>query len=63
MRETTFSYFIKVPKIKNSVIKIAWRDYKIIFSRPLFTIIFRPKMVFLDTDSFLRVKPMYESVK
>ena len=29
----------------------AWRDFKIIFSRPLFTIIFRPKMVFLVTDS------------
>ena len=29
----------------------------------LFTIVFRPKMVFLDTDSILRVKPMYESVK
>ena len=28
-----------------------WRDFKIFFSRPLFTIIFRPKMVFLDTDS------------
>ena len=24
---------------------------------------FRPEMVFLDTDSILRVKPMYESVK
>ena len=41
----------------------AWRDFKIIFSRPLFTIIFRPKFVFLDTDSNLRVNPMYESVK
>ena len=29
----------------------AWRDFKINFSRPLFTIIFRPKMVFLGTDS------------
>ena len=36
---------------------------KIFFSRPLFTIIFRPKIVFLDTDSILRVKTMYESVK
>ena len=41
----------------------AWRDFKINFSRPLFTIIFRPKTVFLDTDSILRVKIMYESVK
>ena len=68
MWETTFPYFIKVPKITNSVIKIttylpAWRDFKINFSIPLFTIIFRPKIVFLDTDSILRVKTMYESVK
>jgi len=41
----------------------AWRDFKIFFSRPLFTIIFRPKIVFLYTDSILRVKMMYESVK
>ena len=41
----------------------AWRDFKINFSRPLFTIIFRPKIVFLDTDSILRVKTMYKSVK
>ena len=41
----------------------AWRDFKINFSRPLFTIIFRPKKVFLVTDAILRVKPMYESVK
>ena len=68
MQETTFPYFIKVPKITNSVIRLnnylpAWRDFKINFSRPFFTIIFRPKMVFLVTDSILRVKPMYESVK
>ena len=41
----------------------AWRNFKNIFSRPLFTIIFRPKIVILDTDSILRVKTMYESVK
>ena len=41
----------------------AWRDLKIFFSRPLFTIIFRPKIVLLDTDSILRVKTMNESVK
>ena len=34
-----------------------------IFSRPVFTIIFRPTIVFLDTDSVLRVKTMYKSVK
>ena len=41
----------------------AWRNFKNIFSRPLFTIIFRPKIVILDTDSILRVKKMYELVK
>ena len=41
----------------------AWRDIKIDFSSPLFTIIFRPKIVFLDTDSILRVKTICESVK
>ena len=41
----------------------AWRDFKVNFSRPFFTIIFRPKIVFLDTDSILRIKTMYESVK
>ena len=40
----------------------AWRDFKK-NSIPLFTIIFRPNMVFWVTDSILRVKPMYESVK
>ena len=43
-----------------------WEDshfyYWIIFSRPLFTIIFRPKMVFLDTDSILRVKSGLEKI-
>ena len=33
----------------------AWRDFKINFSTPLFTIIIRQKMVFLDTDSILNV--------
>ena len=41
----------------------AWRDFKIIFSGPLFTIILRPKIVFLDADSIMRIKLMYESVK
>ena len=65
MRETTFPYFIKVPKIINSVIKITifQRDFKIVFSRPLFIIIFRLKMVFLVTDSILREKAMFGSVK
>ena len=40
-----------------------WRDYKINLSKPLFTRIFRPNMVFWDTDSILRVKARYESVK
>ena len=42
---------------------LAWRDFKIIFSRPLFTIFFMPKMVFFETDSIFRVKPNNESVK
>ena len=42
---------------------LAWRDFKINFSRTLFTIIFRPKMIFLNTDSILRLKTMLESVK
>ena len=41
----------------------AWRDFKLNFSRPLFTIIFRPKIVILDPDFNSRVKTMYESVK
>ena len=39
------------------------RISKMFFSRPLFTIICRPKIVFLDTDSILRVKMMYETVR
>ena len=35
----------------------------VFFSRPLFTIIFRPKIVFLDTNSILRVKKMNQSSK
>ena len=31
----------------------AWRDFKNIFSRPLFTIIFRPKILILGTYSIL----------
>ena len=34
---------------------LTWRELKINFSRP--------KIVFLDTDSILRVKTMYESLK
>jgi hypothetical protein len=41
----------------------ALRDFKMNFSRPLFTIILRPKIVFLVTDSILRAKTKYESVK
>ena len=40
----------------------AWRDFKNIFSRPLFTIIFRPKILILDTYSILSTKTKYESV-
>ena len=62
----TFFYFKSARNhkfsIKNNYL-LACRDFKINFSKPLFTIIFRPKMVFSDTDSILRVKSMYESVK
>ena len=43
--------------------KVAWRNFKNLFSRPLFTIIFRQKIVFLDTGLILRVRTIYESVK
>ena len=39
------------------------KKFQKIFSRPFSTIIFWPKIVFLGTDSILRVKMMYESVK
>ena len=39
------------------------KEFQKDLSRPLLTIIFRPKIVFLGTDSILRVKMMYESVK
>ena len=33
------------------------------FSRPLFTVIFRPKIVFSGTDSIFRVRVMHDPVK
>ena len=46
---------------KNNYLPEEWRNFKIKFSRPLFTILFRPKIVFLDMDSiFLRVKTTVE---
>ena len=59
----TFPYFMKVPKITVINYLLTWRDFKMNFSRPLFTIIFRPIMIFLDTNSILRVKSMYESIQ
>ena len=41
----------------------AWRNFKIIFSRPLFIIIFRMKILSSGPYSILRVKMMYDSVK
>jgi hypothetical protein len=38
------------------------KNFKIFFSWPLFTIILRLKIIFLGTNSILRVKTMYESV-
>ena len=46
-----------------SKVSSASGNFKNIFSRPLFTIIFRTKIVILNTDSILRVKTMDESVK
>jgi hypothetical protein len=40
----------------------AWRNFKKKISRPLFTIIFRPKIVILGADSILRVKTMVVKV-
>ena len=33
------------------------------FARPLFTVIFRPKIVFSGTDSIFRVRVMHDPVK
>ena len=61
MRETTFPYFIKVPKITNSIIKITIFPHGGI-SKYFFLDHFSPSFLG-DTDSILRVKTMYESVK
>ena len=53
--------FIKVSKITNSVIKITIFPHGGISK--YFTIIFRPKMVFLKTETILRVKTIHESFK
>ena len=54
--------FYEVKKIFQKRLS-AWRNFKNIFCRPHYPISFRPKIVFVDTDSILRVKTMYESVK
>ena len=41
----------------------ACSNFKNIYPIPLFTIVFRPKIVYLDTDSILRVKMISKSVK
>ena len=41
----------------------AWRDFKIYLLYHFSPSFLGQKMVFLDTDSILRVNPMYESVK
>ena len=46
----------EVPKVEMT----AWKDFKLIFSRPLLTIILWPKMVILNTDSILTMETMYE---
>ena len=56
MWETIFPDFIRVPKITNSVIKIT-----IVPLRGISKYFFLgQKWYFLDTDSILRVKPMYD---
>ena len=61
MQEIILPYFIN-PKIfaKNYKLSPSRRDLINIFSRPIFTIIFRPKFLDLDADSILRVKIMVE---
>ena len=41
---------------KNHYILPAWRDFKNIFSRALFIVLFRPRMVISYTDCIFRVK-------
>ena len=55
-----FSLLHKVPKIKNSITKLTIFPHG---GMSNFTIIFSPKIVFLDTDSILRVKTTFTSVK
>ena len=57
----SFSHNLKFSTKNNHL--PAWRDFKINFCRPFFTIIFRTKIVILDPDFNLRVKTMHESVK
>ena len=61
-KEPIFHYFKKSapnPKFSNKNNNLsAWRDFKISFSRPLFTMIFSPKLMFLVTDSISRLKTM-----
>ena len=61
---TDFVIFLKTSKYNElEEMASALKNFKNIFSRPLFTTIFRPKDLILVTDSILRVKTMYESVK
>ena len=46
---------------KNDMV-CAWRNFKIIFSRPLFIIIFRPKILFFVTYSILTGQTKVEFV-
>ena len=61
-KESIFHYFKKSaqnPKFSNQNNHLsAWRDFKISFFGPLFTIIFSPKLMFLVTDSIFRLKTM-----
>ena len=68
MQETIYPYFINEKKKiavdykfsnKNFALP-AWRDFKNIFSRPLFTIIFRSQMVISVKDCFLTAERIFE---
>ena len=61
MREDSYFYYwiCDFPqKMNYKKMASTWRNFKYIFSRPLYTIIFRPKILILDTDSILKVNEL-----
>ena len=51
----SFSY-VSISYVLAKKMASAWRNFKNVFSRPLFKTIFRTNIVILVTDSILRVK-------